>query len=48
MTTTNSAEKKMPVAQSGQPPYPFRTAMGIALVLVNFLVAAIYFHIFNI
>ncbi|ERN41709.1 PsaX family [Rubidibacter lacunae KORDI 51-2] len=46
--TTNAEKPTMPVARSGQPPYPFRTAMGIFLLVVNVVVAAIYFHIFNI
>ncbi|NEO28219.1 MAG: photosystem one PsaX [Kamptonema sp. SIO4C4] len=37
-----------PVPQSGQPPYTFRLIWGVALLAVNVLVAAIYFHILDI
>ncbi len=47
MATQNS-EKKMKVPQYGEPPYRFRTFWAIVLLAVNFLVAAIYFQIFNI
>ncbi len=37
-----------PVAKtSAKPPYPFRTAVSLVLLAVNFLVAAIYFHQVN-
>lgn len=38
---------KMPVPQSGQPPYRFRVIWAVILLAVNFLVAGIYFGIFN-
>jgi photosystem I protein len=39
---------KMPVPQSGQPPYRFRTIWALVLLAVNFIVAGIYFHFLNI
>lgn len=48
MATTAEQKKDMPVPQSGHPPYPFRTAIGIILLLGNILVALIYFHILDI
>lgn len=36
------------VAKTGKPPYTFRTFWAIVLLAVNFLVAAIYFHVLNI
>jgi len=42
------SEKKMPVAQYGEPPYRFRTFWALVLLAGNLLVAAIYFHILNI
>jgi len=47
MATKTSADK-MPVPQSGQPPYRFRALWALLLLAVNLLVAGIYFHIFNI
>lgn len=35
------------VANTGKPPYPFRTAVALLLLAGNFLVAAIYFGTFN-
>lgn len=35
------------VVNESNPPYPFRTAVGLFLLAGNFLVAAIYFHIIN-
>ena len=34
--------------KTGQPPYPFRTGWALVLLGINFLVAAIYFHVLNI
>ncbi|QDZ39070.1 photosystem one PsaX [Euhalothece natronophila Z-M001] len=39
---------KMPVPQSGQPPYRFRLIWAVVLLAINFVVAGIYFHLFNI
>ncbi len=43
----NSADK-MPVPQSGEPPYRFRTIWALILIVGNIIVAGIYFHIFDI
>lgn len=45
---TQTSENKMPVPQSGEPPYRFRTVWALVLLAVNLIVAGIYFHIFNI
>lgn len=42
------SEKKMPVAQYGEPPYRFRTFWALLLLAGNVLIAAIYFEILNI
>ncbi len=42
------AKENPPVPQSGEPPYPFRTGWALFLLFINILVAAIYFHIWNI
>ncbi|PSO46950.1 MAG: photosystem one PsaX [Cyanobacteria bacterium SW_9_44_58] len=47
MASKTSADK-MPVPQSGQPPYRFRTIWALVLLAVNLLVAAIYFHVLDI
>jgi photosystem I protein len=36
------------VAKTGKPPYTFRTAWALLLLAGNFLIAAIYFHVWNI
>ncbi len=41
------AKSSAPVAQSGKPPYPFRTVWALVLLAGNFLIAAIYFHVIN-
>ncbi|PSO57706.1 MAG: photosystem one PsaX [Cyanobacteria bacterium QH_8_48_120] len=50
-TNTENKQKKLqeelPVPQSGSPPYPYRTAWAVVLLVGNFLVAAIYFHLIN-
>jgi photosystem I protein len=38
----------MTTAKTNKPNYTFRTFWALVLLAVNFLVAAIYFHIFNI
>ena len=38
----------MTTAKTKKPTYTFRTAWALLLLAINFLVAAIYFHIFNI
>ena len=40
-----SSTKNRPVPQTGNPPYPYRTAWALFLLAGNFLIAAIYFHI---
>lgn len=42
-----TAQSKSPVVNSGKPPYPYRTAWAIFLLLGNFVIAGIYFHILN-
>lgn len=37
-----------PVTKTGKRPYPFRTFWALLLLAGNFLVAAIYFHVWNI
>ncbi|AFZ45820.1 photosystem one PsaX [Halothece sp. PCC 7418] len=39
---------KMPVPQSGEPPYRFRTIWALILLVGNLIVAGIYFHVLNI
>ncbi|MBD2345181.1 photosystem I protein PsaX [Anabaena subtropica] len=39
--------KTSPVANTGKPPYAFRTGWALLLLAVNFLVAAYYFHIID-
>ena len=41
------AKSNAPVAQTGKPPYPFRTLWALVLLAGNFLIAAIYFHVIN-
>ncbi|MBW4651109.1 MAG: photosystem I protein PsaX [Kastovskya adunca ATA6-11-RM4] len=43
--TAQAKKSDRPVPQSGKPPYPYRTAWAIFLLLGNFLIAAIYFHV---
>lgn len=38
---------KMPVPQSGEPPYRFRAFWGLVLLVGNLIVAGIYFHVLN-
>jgi photosystem I protein len=38
----------MTTAKTTKPTYTFRAFWAILLLAINFLVAAIYFHIFNI
>lgn len=38
----------MTTAKTNKPTYTFRTAWALVLLAINFLVAAIYFHILNI
>jgi len=45
---TQSSEKKMPVPQSGEPPYRFRAIWALILLVGNLIVAGIYFHILDI
>ncbi len=45
-----TAQAKKPtgsVPQTSKPPYTFRTAIFIFLLAINFVVAAMYFHIIN-
>lgn len=45
-----TAQAKKPtgsVTQTSKPPYPFRTAVLIFLLAINFVVAGIYFHVIN-
>ncbi len=42
-----TSAKKMPVPQSGQPPYRFRTFWVSVLLVGNMIVAGIYFHLLN-
>ncbi|AFZ49175.1 photosystem I protein PsaX [Dactylococcopsis salina] len=42
-----TSTKKMPVPQSGQPPYRFRTFWALVLLVGNLIVAGIYFHVLN-
>ncbi len=44
--TTDAKKYEPEVANSGaKPPYPFRLAWALVLLVGNFLVAAYYFHI---
>lgn len=43
--TAKAKKVEAPVANSGTPPYPFRTFWALVLLLGNFLIAAYYFHI---
>lgn len=46
-----TAAKKAPsgaVTKTSKPPYTFRTGWALLLLGINFLVAAIYFHVLNI
>ncbi|PSP15727.1 MAG: photosystem one PsaX [Cyanobacteria bacterium QS_8_64_29] len=47
MTANSDKQKQLPVPQSGQPPYPYRTGWALVLLLGNLLVAAFYFHIID-
>ncbi len=44
---TQTSKKKMPVPQSGEPPYQFRTFWAIVLLVGNLIVAGIYFHVLD-
>lgn len=45
--TAQASKTKPPVPQSGKPPYPYRAFWAAILLLGNFLVAGIYFHVIN-
>jgi len=47
MTANANDPNKMPVPNSGNPPYRFRTFWAIVLLIGNFLIAGIYFHILD-
>ncbi len=36
-----------PIPKTSNPPYPFRAGWLLFLLAVNFLVAAMYFHVIN-
>lgn len=44
---TARSAPKAEVAQTGKPPYPYRTFWALVLLLGNFLVAAFYFGILH-
>ena len=45
--TSSTNKSNRPVPQTGNPPYPYRTVWALVLLVGNFIVAAIYFHILS-
>jgi photosystem I 4.8kDa protein len=43
--TSKQAQLKADVPGTGNPPYPYRTAWALVLLVGNFLIAAFYFGI---